>query len=107
MSGLSSISPVEQRYTPAHLVRRLLALAWQFRGDCVLSLVLSVSLLLLGLLGLQLLGTVVDVIRHGLDASQRAPVYPLRWVPPSGWGPLHIVTVLSLAIVAQAILRAV
>lgn len=96
----------ERRYSTGELVRRLLALAWQFRLDCVLSLALSLLLLLLGLLGLQLLGVVIDVIRHALDASQRAPVYPYGWSPPANWTPLHIVTTLSLAIIAQAVLRA-
>src|SRR3974377_218700 len=97
----------ECRYSTGELVRRLLALAWQFRGDCLLSLLLSLALLLLGLVGLQLLGLVIDVIRHALDPSQRVPVYPFGWTPPSRWVPLQIVTFLSLAIVAQALLRAV
>jgi ATP-binding cassette subfamily B protein len=96
----------ERRYATGELVRRLLGLAWQFRGDCLRSLVLSVMLLLLGLLGLQLLGVVIDVIRHALDPTQRAPVYPFGWGPPAGWTPLTIVTVMALAIVAQAVLRA-
>jgi ABC-type multidrug transport system fused ATPase/permease subunit len=99
--------PAERRYSSGELIRRLLTLAWRFRGDCLLSLVLSLTLLLLGLLGLQLLGVVIDVIRHALDPSQRAPVYPYGWRPPAAWAPLRIVTVLSLAIVVQALLRAV
>src|SRR5689334_24872255 len=91
----------ERRYSSGELVRRLLALAWEFRGDCLLSVVLSVALLLLGLAGLQLLGLVIDVIRHALDPAQRAPVYPFGWTPPSLWSPLQIVTALSLAIVGQ------
>ena len=98
--------PSERRYTTGELVRRLLALAWHFRSDCLRSLVLSVALLILGLVGLQLLGVVIDVIRHALDASQRAPAYPLGWRPPLAWTPLQIVVALSLAIVAQALLRA-
>ena len=94
-------------YSSAKLTRRLLALAWQFRGDCLLSLGLSVVLLVLGMLGLQLLGVVIDVIRHALDSATRTPVYPLGWIPPAAWSPLQIVTALSLAIVAQALLRAV
>ena len=31
----------ERRYSNGELVRRLLALAWQFRGDCVLSVLCS------------------------------------------------------------------
>src|SRR5262249_4270827 len=63
-------------------------------------------LLMLGLAGLQWLGVSVDVIRHALDPAQRAPVYPFGWRPPSHWAPLQVITALSLAIVAQALLRA-
>ena len=107
MSNQASQTVTEQRYGTGELVRRLLGLAWRFRGDCLLSLVLSVALLLLGLAGLQLLGVVVDVIRQALDPAQRAPTYPFGWQPPGAWTPLHIVSVLSLAIVLQAALRAV
>ena len=87
-------------------MRRLLALAWQFRGDCVMSVVLSLALLLLSIAGLKLLGVVIDVIRHALNVTAPAPQYPFGWQPPSEWSPLQIVTALALAIVAQAILRA-
>ncbi len=107
MSDSTSMKRGEHSYSTGELVRRLLALAWQFRGDCLLSVLLSLALLLLGLAGLQLLGVAVDVIRHALDATQRAPVYPLGWRPPPGWTPLQVVTVLSGAIVVQALLRAV
>src|SRR5215831_15926555 len=75
----------DRRYSSAELVRRLLALAWQFRLDCLLSVMLSLALLLLGLLGLQLIGVVIDVIRHALDPSQHHPPYPLGWTPPGSW----------------------
>ncbi|HWV98392.1 MAG TPA: ABC transporter ATP-binding protein [Candidatus Acidoferrum sp.] len=107
MSQPAATTTGEHRYGTGELVCRLLALAWQFRGDCLLSVVLSIALLLLGLAGLQLLGVVIDVIRHALDPSQRAPVYPFGWSPPAVWTPLQIVTAMSLAIVAQALLRAV
>ena len=88
-------------------MRRLLALAWRFRKDCLLSVLLALVLLLLGLIGLQLLGVVIDVIRYALDPAQKAPAYPFGWQPPAGWQPLKIVMALSLAIVVQALLRAV
>jgi ATP-binding cassette, subfamily B, bacterial len=97
----------DRRYATGELVRRLLALAWRFRRDCLWSVVLSLLLLVLGLVGLQLLGVVIDVIRHALDPSQQPPAYPFGWAPPANWSALGVVTALSLAIVAQALLRAV
>src|SRR5882724_11082310 len=96
-----------QRYSNGELVRRLLGLAWQFRADCLYSLFLSIIVLLLGLVGLQLLGVVIDVIREALDPTLGTPSYPYGWTPPANWTPLHVVVVLSLAIVVQAILRAI
>ncbi len=96
-----------RQYSTAELVHRLLGLAWRFRSDCVRSLLLSVALLVLGLAGLQLLGVVIDIIRHALDPTQRPPAFPFGWNPPAAWSTLRTVTVMSLAIVAQAILRAV
>ena len=96
----------ENQYSTGKLAGRLLSLAWQFRSDCVWSIVLSLVLLLLGIAGLQLLGLVIDVIRHALDPTLPAPSYPLGWHPPTAWSPLQIVAGLALGIVVQAILRA-
>jgi ABC-type multidrug transport system fused ATPase/permease subunit len=106
-SETSNAAPADERYGTNELVRRLFALAWRFRRDCLWSLGLSVALLLLGLAGLQLLGEVIDVIRHALDPSLPPPTYLFGWNPPPAWSALQIVTALSLAIVAQALLRAV
>ncbi len=102
----SKTNQAGQEYPTSELVRRLLALAWPFRGDCLRSLVLSLSMLVLGIAGLQLLGVVVDVIRHALDPAQRPPAYPFGWQPSAAWTPLQTVTALAVAIVGQALLRA-
>jgi ATP-binding cassette, subfamily B, bacterial len=102
----TSIKP-SREYPTGELVRRLLDLSWRYRAHFLISVALSLLLLLLGLLGLQLLGVVIDVIRHALDPSQQAPQYPFGWTPPAQWTALRIVTALSLAIVAQAALRAI
>lgn len=106
MIAPSSDRPREHRYTTGELAWRLLLLGWQFRGDCALSLGLSVVLLLLGLAGLQLLGVVIDVIRHALDPAEPIPIYPLGWTPPGAWTPLQTIVAMSLAIIVQAVLRA-
>ncbi|HEY0713457.1 MAG TPA: ABC transporter ATP-binding protein, partial [Polyangia bacterium] len=50
-------------------------------------------------------GKAVDTIRHGLDPSAPAPVWPLGVVVPAGWGPLAVVMALSLAVLLMAALR--
>lgn len=98
--------PDDNPYATRVLVRRLCGLAWEFRASCVWSMALSLVLLLLGIAGLQLLGLVIDVIRQALNPALPAPAYPLGWQPPAGWTALEVVTVLALAIVAQALVRA-
>jgi ATP-binding cassette subfamily B protein len=106
-SETSSQLPEDERYSTGRLVRRLLALAWQFRANCIWSTILSLVLVLLGITGLNLLGLVIDVIRQALDPSLPVPRYPLGWKPPVAWTALDIVTALALAIVAQALVRSV
>ncbi len=82
-------------------------MAWQFRAQFLLSLGLNIAVLLLSLAGLQLVGLVVDAIRHGIDPSHSTPAYPLNWHPPAEWSALKIVTVISLTIMLVAVVRAV
>jgi len=99
-------SSSEERYSTVSLVRRLTGLAWQFRTNFLLSLGLSISLVLLGLAGLQLLGIVIDVIRHALDPDLPAPQFPFGWQAPPAWSPLKLIAALAAAIAVQALLRA-
>jgi ABC-type multidrug transport system fused ATPase/permease subunit len=106
MSETTRKSSDDNQYSTGKLAGRLLSLAWQFRADCLWSVALSLALLLLSILGLQLLGLVIDVIRKALDPALAPPLYPLGWIPPAAWSPLQIVTALALGIMAQAVLRA-
>ena len=106
MSESARNPPSDSRYSTGELAGRLLSLAWQFRADCIWSVVLSLVLLLLSIAGLKLLGLVIDVIRHALDPSLPQPLYPFGWNPPAAWSPLQIVAALASAIVVQAIFRA-
>jgi len=97
----------DERYSSGKLARRLLALAWRFRADCLWSLVLSLGLLLLSIAGLRWLGVVIDVIRHALNPALPPPAYPFGWQPPANWSPLQAVTALAVAIITLALVRAV
>jgi ABC-type multidrug transport system fused ATPase/permease subunit len=106
-AGKDNDRATDKRYSTGILIRRLLALAWQFRADCVWSVVLSLVLLLLGIMGLKLLGLVIDVIRRALDPSLPSPVYPLGWQPPAEWSALQTVAAIAVTIMVLALLRAV
>jgi ATP-binding cassette subfamily B protein len=106
-SGTDGSIPADERYSTGKLVRRLFALAWIFRADCIWSVVLSLVLLLFGIAGLKLLGLVIDVIRRALDPSLPPPVYPFGWNPPATWSALQIVTAIALVIMVLALFRAV
>ncbi|HEY5298472.1 MAG TPA: ABC transporter ATP-binding protein [Verrucomicrobiae bacterium] len=107
MSGIENQTAADARYATGKLVRRLFTLAWQFRADCVWSVVLSLVLLLLGIAGLKFLGVVIDVIRHALNSSLPPPIYPFGWNPPAGWSALQIVTAIAMTIMVLATVRAV
>src|SRR6202167_6692217 len=107
MSVTDNQIAADERYSAGKLVRRLLALAWMFRADCVWSVVLSLMLLLLGIAGLKFLGVVIDVIRHAVNPSLRPPIYPFGWNPPATWSPLQIVTAIAVTIMVLATVRAV
>jgi ATP-binding cassette subfamily B protein len=102
-----NLSTASERYATGSLIRRLLALAWQFRADCLWSVVLSLILLLFGIAGLKLLGLVIDVIRHVLDPSLPLPLYPFGWRPPATWSALQTVTAIAVTIMVLATVRAV
>jgi ATP-binding cassette subfamily B protein len=106
-SGTDGSIPADERYSTGKLVRRLFALAWIFRADCIWSVVLSLVLLLFGIAGLKLLGLVIDVIRRALDPALPSPAYPFGWNPPANWSALQIVTAIALVIMVLALFRAV
>ncbi|WP_437689806.1 ABC transporter ATP-binding protein [Sorangium sp. So ce176] len=91
------------------LLVRLLDLAWAYRGRVARVLGYQIVLLSLGLAGLGLTGLAIDILRHRLDPSVRAPALPL------GLGrlidverePMLAVGAIGGAILAMAAARAV
>ncbi|MBL4575738.1 MAG: ABC transporter ATP-binding protein [Opitutaceae bacterium] len=67
------------------LIKRLLALSWNYRRACLKVLILQVILLSVGLAGLSLAGLGLDVIHHEMDPSYRSPNYPFGMEFPAEW----------------------
>jgi ABC-type multidrug transport system fused ATPase/permease subunit len=90
----------------ATIVRRLLALGWEYRRRCLTVLGYQVLLLVLGLAGLGLTGLAIDVIRHQLQPHAPLPHWPPFWSPPPGWSPLAMIAAVSATVLVMAAVRA-
>lgn len=89
------------------LTRRLLALTWRYRWDCLKVIAVQIALLALGLFGIGFTGLGIDEMRHALDPSAPVPRWPLHLAPPADWSPMHIVVAVALAVLIFAAVRAV
>jgi ATP-binding cassette subfamily B protein len=89
------------------LTRRMLGLAWRYRWGCIQILALQAVLLVLGVVGLTMLGTAIDVIRHAADVQSPAPHFPFGWLPPASWQPLNVVLLAAGIVLAVGLVRAV
>jgi len=87
------------------LLKRMLAMAWQYRRGCILPLLLQITSLSLGVLGLGLTGLGLDLIVHAADPSKRLPRFVFGWQAPLAWSPLHQVLTVCIGIISLCILR--
>ena len=88
------------------VIRRLLALSWRYRAGCIKVFVYQIILLAIALSGLSLTGLGIDVIRNGLQPTAAPPRWPFHLSPPSTWSPMATISVIGLAILLLALLRA-
>lgn len=88
------------------LVRRMLALSWQYRWGTVAVLALQLSLTALSMAGLALSGLGIDVVRFHSGAGGAAPHYPFDFIPPANWTPLVRVAAVAGGVLLVALLRA-
>jgi ATP-binding cassette subfamily B protein len=98
---------VPDPYSNSALVRRLLALSWQYRGRTLLVLVYQVLLLALGLLGLGALGLGIDYIHHQIRPDRAIPTWPFGIAPPAEWSPLVVIALIAGVMLAMALARTV
>jgi len=87
------------------LTRRLLALAWRYRGDASRVLVLQLIILALGMLGLSFWGLGIDYLRHVLDPAAKPPRWPFGLQPPGDWPALGVMAAIGGALLVFAAVR--
>jgi ABC-type multidrug transport system fused ATPase/permease subunit len=93
-------------YSNWQLIRRLIGLAWRYRGGCVAVLAQQAMLVALSLAALGLTGVAIDALRHWVDPASGPPGWPLGLAPPPSLSPIQVTTLLAAAILALAVLHA-
>lgn len=95
-----------QGYDPSNfeLIKRLLGLAWSYRGPCLVVIFLQFVITLFGLAGLGLTGLGIDYLRSVFDESITIE-WPFGLAPPADWEPMRVLWTLGLAIVGIGIIH--
>lgn len=94
------------QYSNRQLIRRLLGLAWRYRGGCLAVLTQQALLVALSLAVLGLTGLAIDALRHWVDSASAAPRWPFGLAPPAGASPMQITACLAAAILMLAAVHA-
>jgi ATP-binding cassette, subfamily B, bacterial len=87
------------------LIRRLLALGWEYRLGCLVVLLQQGLVVVLGLATLGLTGLAIDVIRLHFDPNGASPAWPLGLHPPSSWTPMSVLGLLAGIIMVVALVH--
>src|SRR5688572_4461702 len=87
-------------------LRRLLALAWGYRGVCARIFAGQIASLALGLGALGASGLAIDVVRAAIDPGAPAVRWPFGLTVPPGFGPGRTLVALAAIAFALATLRA-
>ncbi|HEY4103588.1 MAG TPA: ABC transporter ATP-binding protein [Polyangiaceae bacterium] len=87
-------------------MRRLLALSWRYRRECLTVFGFQVVLLALGIWGLSFSGIAIDVVRAALQPGTPGARWPLGLAPPASWSPRHELLAISALVLVMAATRA-
>jgi ATP-binding cassette subfamily B protein len=88
------------------LIRRLLALAWNYLGECGKLLILQGCVLVLAITVLRLVGFGIDLIRFHAGDIPVAPPLPFGLSLPSHWSPMGQVALIAVAVLVTELIRA-
>jgi ATP-binding cassette subfamily B protein len=107
LTSLSTIHQTAPAFSNATLIRRLLALSWRYRTECVKVLVCQTVLLALGLLGLGALGLGIDFIQHQILPTASPPHWPYGLALPETWPAMGVLCLIGGVMLVMSLLRAV
>ena len=96
---------IESGESNLKLIRRLLALSWRYRAECVRVILMQLVLLGMALSVLTLTGVGIDYVRHCVDPTVKPPRWPLHIAPPADWSQMKVLLALAGVILVIAALR--
>lgn len=88
------------------LLRRLMAIGFEYRRGCVEMIAMHLGLVALTLSGLGLTGLGIDYIRSVIEPGSALPDWPLGIIPPTHWTPKQVVLVIAAAVLGVALVTA-
>lgn len=97
---------LRQTAPTASVVPRLFGLAWSYKLDCLVAVVIQVLLVGLSIAGLGVSGLAIDVIRHAVDPGTPQPRWPLGFAPPGAWSNQQLIFIAGAAVLGLALVRA-
>ena len=106
-SSMQSLSANPSKATDWMLIRRLLALSWQYRWGCLQVLGLQLAMVALSIFGYGFTGLGIDEMRRGMGLSRTNPHWPLGWAPPAAWTPWERIGMVAGLVTGFALIRAV
>jgi len=97
--------PDERGAPGGSLVRRLLGLAWSYRGGCLRVLGIQFVILTLGISGLGFTGLGIDYLQSVLVPASPSPRWPFGIHPPQGAGPTTVMLWIAGGVLIIAVIR--
>lgn len=88
------------------LLRRLIAIGFEYRRGCVEMIAMHLGLVALTLSGLGLTGLGIDYIRSVIEPGSTRPQWPFGIVPPTDWTPMQVVLAIAGAVMIAGLLTA-
>ena len=104
-NALKSAAFYGKEFSNWELLKRLLALSWKYRFDCVKLLVVQLFLLGTSLVTIGLAGLGIDVLRHAIDPTARPPAWPAALTPPADWLPMQVLLAVAAGILGLSLAR--